>query len=162
MSLKNIIITFLILLAIGAFFIIFELLAPPPPADVLLDGNLTKVQEKTLDISIDLSRLFMSWSIALIGAIGYFLKLHGQGSARLTRSQLLSIEVVIFLLIISLYFGHLSITSLIESLSFDVLSLSDGPHILYESLQYLSFLFALIIFGGFIHFTYWKPNKKEV
>jgi hypothetical protein len=148
--------TTLILFFIGAFFIVIELISPPPPADVLLDGNLSKVQEKTLDISIELSRLFMSWSIALIGAIGYFLRLHDQNSAKLSNFQLLSIEAVILLLIVSIYFGHLSITSLIESLSFDVLSFSDGPHIVYETIQYLTFLFALIVFGGFLHFTYWN------
>jgi hypothetical protein len=150
-----------VLLALGAFLVAFEYLAPPPPADTLLEGKLTQVQEKALDLIIDLTRLFMAWSIAVIGAVGYFLQMHRDTSSPLTRAQLLVVEFIILVSVVSIFFGHLTITSLTESLALDVLSLLEGPHALYETLQYLLFLVSLIAFGVFVHLTHWMSVKGK-
>lgn len=150
-----------VLLALGALLLAFEYLAPPPAPGVLLEGKLTQVQEKALDLTIDLTRLFMTWSIAVIGGVGYFLQRHKDASSPLTRAELLVVELIILVSVVSIFFGHLAITSLTESLALEVIALLEGPHALYETLQYLLFLVSLIAFGVFIHLTHWKSVGRK-
>jgi hypothetical protein len=39
-----------------------------------LERKLTEVQKNAIGLIVDLARLFMGWSLAVVGGAGYFLK----------------------------------------------------------------------------------------
>ena len=146
----------LILIFIGIELINF-IPDPSPP----LDGNLTEVNKKCLDLLIDSTKLFMTWSIALIGVLAYFIRFGFEKRVQFSKMEIFFGGGAIVLSLFSLFFGHLIIEYLIEMLSFDIFNPLDSVLIWYIRLHYFAFLFSLIFLVSYLNYFYFKKASDN-
>ncbi len=144
---------------IGIFFAV-EIRSPAPDPSALLAGSLPTVKQKAIDIVVDLTKLLMTWSVAVIGAMAYFLKSALEGKILLRRRGLLTAELVILCSVFSLFFGHLVFNAILNMLALDIFSVQDTALVTWGIAQYCAFLASLALFGLYVHFTYW-PESQE-
>ena len=143
-----------VLVILLAIFVSVEWYGPVPRAGLVLEGRLTETQKSAIGLSIDLSKLFMGWSLAVIGGIGYFLRSNFEKEYPLSRLDLFLCEAVILTSVVSVFYGHLTITFVVTMLTIDVLNLTDPTLTSYIRVQYIAFLSSLLLFGAYIHNTF--------
>ena len=100
----------------------------------------------------------MTWSLALIGGAGYFLKANIEKDYPLSRFDLFLAELVILISVISIFYGHLTINFIVTMLAVEILNLSDPALGMYIRVQYISFLLSLLTFGSYIHSTFFRRS----
>lgn len=88
-------------------------------AGVALDGKLTQVQAKQLDLVVDLAKLFINWSFAVIGANGFFLKGVAESKMQLRLFELYIAEIAIVTALFSVLYGQLAISNVVRLLQLD-------------------------------------------
>jgi hypothetical protein len=154
----RILIPALVLVAVAALFILLEIRSPAP--DIFKASNLGTLQEKALETVLDLTKLFMTWSLGIIGAMAYFLKTAFEGKAALKRGRLIAAELVVLSSAFSLFFGHLVFNSVLNMLALGFFNLQDSSLVTSSVAQYATFLASVILFGLYIHFTYWPLAEK--
>jgi len=114
-----------------------------------------------LDTLLDLTKLFMTWSLGVIGAMAFFLKSALEGTVKLTRGRLIAAELVILCSVLSLFFGHLVFNSILNMLALDIFSIQDSALVTYGQAQYMTFLASVALFGLYVHFTYWSREDPQ-
>lgn len=164
MATKNEAITLWVPLVIAgvaiAAFLIIEWFAPLPGPGAPANGDLSEIQSSALGTFKELTQLFMTFGLAVIGATAYFLKAAVEGDHELTRSGLLAAEAVILCVVTSIFFGHLALNALLNMLALDRFDIRDSAIVTYGVLQYLAFLVSLLTFFVFIHVTYWSSVAR--
>ncbi len=95
------------------------------PAVLLKDGVLSDAQEQALTAMLDLVKLLTNWTIAVIGATGFFLKANVDKGLSISTLDLVLTFVVITLAVLSLFLGHLVIDRTAETLSLYQFPLND-------------------------------------
>lgn len=146
-----------------AIFVAIEWYGPVPKAGPALEGKLTETQKTAIGLIVDLARLFMGWSLAVIGGAGYFLKANIERDYPLSRVDLLLAEAVILVSVVSIFFGHLTINYIVTTLTLEVMNLNDLALASYIRVQYITFLLSLLLFGAYIHNTFSQrtnPNRS--
>lgn len=146
-------------LAVVVFLLVewYALLPAPGPA---AGGKLSEIESSALETFKELTQLFVTWGLAIIGATAYFLKAAVEGDHKLTRSGLVAAEAVILCVVASIFFGHLALNSLLNMLALDRFDIRDPAVVTYGALQYLMFLVSVLTFFVFIHVTYWSSVTK--
>lgn len=159
----NFIFPILVVILLISIFLYVESSMQLPSGNDPLKGALNDVDKKALEIFQNLSELFTSLSIAIIGGIGFFLKNSFEGKYQISRKELLSGELVIICAVFSIFFGHLSLNAVLIMLAVDVFSIRDESLIFYGRMQYLFFLLSLLLFFVFIHYSSWSKaiDMKE-
>jgi hypothetical protein len=147
------------LVVIGFIAIEWFLLLPSPGTAAM--GELSEIQTSALATFKELTQLFMTWGLAVIGATAYFLKAAVEGDHQLTRGGLLAAEAVILCVVASIFFGHLALNALLNMLAIDRFDVRDQAVVTYSILQYVTFLVSLLMFFVFIHVTYWSSVAKS-
>ena len=109
----------------------------------------------------DLTHLFINWSVALVGGIGYFLKSAIEGKHRLTRKSLIAGESVIACAVTSIFFGHLALNAVLNMLAIDEFSVRDTATVTYGIIQYAFFLLALVFIFAYVHYTFWSSTGMK-
>ena len=150
----------LVILAILSLYILIEQKMILPDSGPPLKGGLNEVQKSSLGLFQDLTKLFISWSIAVIGGIGYFLKSAIEGKHRLTRKSLYAGESVIACAVTSIFFGHMALNAILNMLALDIFSIRDTATVTYGILQYLFFLLSLLFFFAYVHYTFWASTQS--
>ena len=125
-------------------------------ADELVEGELTDAQSKSIDAVLNLAHLMIGWSIAIIGATAYFLKLHTDRHSHIYLADLYMSIAIIVLCTSSIYFGHLGIDFISILLSHRQYPV--GTDILRETFgrQYLALISAVGLFGIHIVYYFWR------
>jgi hypothetical protein len=141
--------------AVVGLFLLLEARSPAPDSAPPLAGNLGTVKQKAVDVILDLTKLLMTWSLAVIGAMAYFLKSALEGDTVLSRWRLVTAELVILCSVFSLFFGHLVFNSVINMLALEIFRAQDSALVTYGIAQYSTFLAAIALFGLYVHFTCW-------
>jgi len=136
-----------VIVTILGAFIAFEHFYTDPSVDTALNGKLSPPQAKAIDLEIDLSKLFITWVLALAGAAAFFLKMNLEKGTVLSWLDVLLTFAILALCVLSLYFGHLAIDKSAQALSLDQFPLHDP--VVRRNLrgQYLSALSAIGLFG---------------
>lgn len=151
----------IVLAALAAALVVFELIfARVGIGPMLVGGSLTAAQAKSIDIVLDLSRLFMTWTIALIGGIAFFLKLNVEKGIPLRRLDLILAFAIILLSVLSVYFGHLALDSVAHVLAVSQSPLSSDVVRLSRVCQYMTALLAFGLFGVHVVQFYWPRSVR--
>lgn len=158
-NIRIIVTSFLFGFVIVIIFIGIEFLNPLLDPSTPLNGKMSDVNKLALDLIIDSTKLFMTWSIALIGAIGYFIKSYIEKNLVLSKWEIIFCEGTIVLLLFSLFYGHLIIENLITMLSFDVFNPQDSTLISYIRLHYMFFMSSLVFLVVSINYLVFNRNK---
>jgi hypothetical protein len=145
-----------VLLVLLAILVALEVYGPIPKPGPALDGKLAETQKNAIGLIVDLAKLFMTWSLAVIGGAGYFLKANIEKAYPLTRRDLLLAEAIILASVVSIFYGHLTINFVVTMLALDVLNLRDAALATYIRVQYVAFLVSLLLFGAYIHSTFFQ------
>lgn len=139
------------------YFIYFETgITQNLAAPLLQDGVLTAAQSKSIDAVLDLAHLMIGWSIAIVGATAYFMKMHADSHSHIHIVDLYFSVAIIVLCTSSIYFGHLGIEFIATMLSLDQFPV--GTKLLREmsSKQYLALISAVGLFGIHIVQYFWR------
>lgn len=142
-------------------FIVIEHYSILPLVSDPLNGKLNDVDSKTIEIFRELNTLFINWSVAIIGGIGFFLKSTIEENYKIGRRSLISAELVILSAVVSMFFGHMSLNALLNMLALDTYCIRDDALLIYGRLQYFFFLSSLLLFCLYVHFTFWGFKKSE-
>jgi hypothetical protein len=146
----------LVLLGLVSLMLWFENRVSVNSPGVLLDGGaLSEAQKQALTAMLDLVKLLTNWTIAVIGATGFFLKANVDKNLPITTFDLLLTFVIILLAILSLFLGHLVIDRTAEVLSLYQFPLNDARVRSLGRYQYLLGLAAISVFGLHIFQFFW-------
>jgi hypothetical protein len=151
-----------ILVALFLTFVAIEWYGPIPHAGTDLGGKMTETQKTAITLIVDLAKLFMGWSLAIIGGAAYFLKANIEKGYPLSRPNLFLAEAVILASAVSIFFGHLTINFIVTTLVVEILNLSDPGLVAKIRGQYIAFLISLLFFGAYIHGTFYQRAKGSV
>lgn len=157
--LKAFLVASLVIFVLAVVFVAIEWYAPVPRPGPALKGVLSEVAKNAIQLLVDLGTLFMTWSLAVIGGMAYFLKANIEQQFPLTRLGLLLAEGAILTSVVSLFFGHLVINYIITMLALDIFRMDDPTFGWYVRLQYLTFLLSLLLFGAYLHHTFWARTN---
>jgi hypothetical protein len=136
----------------------FEHSIPAPGIGKALNGTLSNVKEKQLDTVLDLSKLFINWGFGLIAANAFFLKSAVDSKIRLKGTDLFLLEAGIVLTLISIFFGHLTFTNVIQLLEVDQFSAGSKLVSPYVASQYWSLVAALVNTVLLVHNFFWRTQ----
>lgn len=150
-----------VLFAFSLVLVAIEWYGPLPRAGPALNGVLTDAQKQAIGLIVDLAKLFMGWSLAVIGGSGYFLRANLEKDFPLSRRDLYLAEAVILASVVSIFYGHMTINFIVGMLILDVMTLSDAGLASYIRVQYLAFLLSLLLFGGYIHSTFFERARTQ-
>jgi hypothetical protein len=130
----------------AAALIIIELQFRPPTAAVDLAGKLSKTQAKAIDVLLSLISLFVTFALSVLGGIAFFLSSALKKEMSLRRPALVLLAAAGLLSILSVFFGHLVFTAMIDMLANDILVFQATFLLWPMRLQYISLLLALSLF----------------
>lgn len=128
---------------------------------LLENGDLSDTQRSSLDLMLDLVTLFMNWSIAVIGAVAYFLKLAIEKPAQLRKLDLMMSFGIILLAVSSLFFGHLVIDDSIQLLAIEQFPVTNDEVRMIGRLQYGTGLSAIALFGFHVFQYAWAQRANR-
>jgi hypothetical protein len=115
-----------------------------PGIGVALNGNLSDVRKAALDILVDYSKTLTSWSIALIGIIGYGVKQNIESQVKLAASHKIYCAVGVVSSVCSIFFGQTLLSSIVIELSRDTFD-TRGSNIVFPSMLQFGFLLLSFI-----------------
>jgi hypothetical protein len=139
--------------------VIAERTVPQPGIGVALMGELSGVQDRQLDLVIDLSKIFMNWTFVVIGANSFFLKAQAEAKVALQTADLLLVQVAIGTAILSLLFGHMVITNVITLLEVDQFRAGNILIARYMTAQYWALISSLVLTVVAVHRFYWRGHE---
>jgi len=122
---------------------------PVPEASIELD-SLSDLQKKSIDIIIEMNKLIISLSLIVLGALGGFLIQKYQVVKIKSLMGKLIIVLSIFFSALSIYFGYVIYSRMVEMLSNKMFNPASNLIELSQKFQYYSFLSSLILFGLFV------------
>jgi len=150
------VIAIIAILSIAVGMIIYErnlgIIGPGKP---LMNGQLLESQKESLYIVLDLCKLLMTWTLALLGGSGFFLKINLEKGIMLRKADVLLSFAIILLGIVSLFFGHLFLDRTSSFLSAQQFPVNKSEVHLTGRLQYIFFLSAVTVFGFHIFQFFW-------
>jgi hypothetical protein len=145
--------TFVALLGVVALVILSDLVVfEPPEVAIPLDGALTQTQEKAVDILLELMALLVTLALGIIGALSFFIR----ERAPVVGWQPYSIALIVVCglsAMLSIYFGHLVFSLLVEMLTFDILQIMTPSLVWSVRLQYLCILLSVVALLFFVFET---------
>ena len=139
------------------YFIYFETgITQHIAAPELVEGALTAAQAKSIDAVLDLAHLMIGWSIAIIGATAYFMKMHADRHSHIHIVDLYLSIAIIVLCTSSIFFGHLGIDFIAGMLSLNQFPVGTGLLREMFANQYLALISAVGLFGIHIVQYFWR------
>ncbi|MBE9490648.1 MAG: hypothetical protein IMY67_10170 [Bacteroidetes bacterium] len=153
---KGVVFAALLLLMMAIIMVIFEKnISDIKPGIYLNGGVLSDAQKESLKVMLDLNKLLMNWSIAVIGAVGFFLKLNVEKDVSLQKRDLILSFIIIIVAVTSLFLGHLSVDRTSEMLSLDLYPVNNETIRNLGRFQYLTGLSAITLFGFHVFQFFW-------
>ncbi len=112
-----------------------------------LQRNFSDSQAESLRLLQDLVKIFMNWSIGVIGATAFFFRLGIGNEIPLRRSDLAMFALTTLLAVGSLYFGHLVLDRSILILAVEQYPVQDSMVHDLRQYQYLTGLATIAMFA---------------
>jgi hypothetical protein len=150
----------LIAILIFATAIGLEVTLPTPGAAPALKSQLPSVKEKQIELIVELCKLFINWSLAIIAANTYFLKSAVESKSKLKIADLALIETGVACSIISLMCGHLAITNVVTLLEVDQFNASSVLVNRYIEFQYWLLVASLGFTVFLVHQFFWRQHAS--
>lgn len=137
------------LLIVLAWIIAYVYFHPVPQPAVALE-SLNELQEKSIEIILEMNKLIISLSLLLIGGIGAFLLQKYQSVKIHSLAQRMTIVLSIISASLSIYFGYVLYFRMVEMLSNNWFN--PQSNLIEQPLmfQYYSFLLSVVLFGLFV------------
>lgn len=154
------IIAFCVLAAIALGFWVYGNYYIRPIGDGQMVTDLSDPRKIALDSWFDFLKLLISWSLAIIGATAFMLKLGLEKQEKTSRFDLLLSLGVILLCVTSLYFGCLTIDRTIDVLSVQQMPLGNDVVDNLGRWQYRTLLLAVSLFGFHVFQYFWERVKE--
>lgn len=127
-----------------AVLVVTQYLISIPGAGTDLAGKLSKTQEKTIDLTIDLTKTLITWGFAVIGAFIYFLKRKLETAVKFTVAENVPFIIGVASAASSLFFGYVVIESITNSLSHNVFQLRDPSISIPGIIQFFMLIVAIM------------------
>ena len=157
LNVRAIAVFFLVILIVAAC--LYELSLPDVSAG-LLQREFSDSQAESLRLLQDLVKIFMNWSIGVIGATAFFFRLGIGNEIRLRRSDLAMFSLTILLAVGSLFFGHLVLDRSISILAVEQYPARDPLVNDLRQYQYLTGLATIAMFAISV-LNYFMRGVKE-
>ena len=139
--------SFFLCIILIAVFVVIEIEIPFPAAGPQLPDKIPDATGKAIDTLIALTGLFVTFAIATLGGIGFFLKGALKAEFELSRSEGALLACAAVSSLGSIFAGHLVYTNTIEMLRNDFISIQSQAIMWPVRAQYLSlFLSVLLLF----------------
>lgn len=126
----------------------------------LYGKELPSYHEKMLDILIDYTKLFISFSLGIICAVSYFFKDMYDKGIRYNTIKMFFLLLTGIMNIISIYFGHHVLLLLCQMLYQHILDLGMLSFRVSMALQYGLVLGSLVSFGFFLFVKKNEPGNN--
>ena len=121
-----------------------------PDIATVLDGKLSKPQEKSMDILTKMASNLATFPMAVLGALSFYIKKSSDENGSFSSSQLVLILLSAGLALISIYFGQLTSSFIVEMLSNDILNLLDASIVWSVRLQSITLIAAVVCLLWFV------------
>jgi hypothetical protein len=149
---------FLCLLTI-AIFVFIELTLPFPPAGAQLPDKIPEATVKSIDLLIALTSLFITFAMAALGGIAFFLKSALKAEFDLSCSEAALMICAAVNAVASIFAGHLVYTNTIEMLRNSFIAIESAAIVWPIRIQYLAlFLSILLLFASALQ-TYMRKAQ---
>lgn len=148
-------------LALASAVWMIALSKPPAHTGESLDGVLNSVIAKSIDITVDRAKLYVSWALALVAAVGFAVKTLFDGDFKLTRRELFFAEAAAVCGVISIIFGELVISNILTMLDADQFKVEDPLIVRYSNFQYGMLLSGLTCILAFVHEFFWRWQREQ-
>lgn len=125
----------------------------PPDSGPSLGGQLTQVQAFALTEALELTRLLISWSLGVVGAVGFFLKGAAESQLALRTRDVLTFGAAALLALLSVLLGCQVLSNAVLLLHLNRNPVGDAivdPYIRWQYRALVASVLVLIL-GGF-HF----------
>ncbi len=139
--------------------ILYEWSLPDPEAGIL-KLILSDTETESLRLMQDLVTIFMNWSIGVIAAIAFFLKLSLGNDTTLKKIDLGLFSLTLMFAVGSLYFGHLVLDRSIIFLSVQQYPMRDSLIHNLRLYQYVTGLAAIAMFALSVFSYFWSRASK--
>lgn len=139
-----------LLIIVLSFFVLLGILALdrmfiyPPEAAVSLSGGLSKAQEKSIDLLADLAKLVITITTGLLGLLTFYIKDRTSGKIFVSPVQAGAMCTAACAALASIYFGHRTISALVEMLANDYYAVTDYAVARAVILQYVFLCLAAL------------------
>ena len=119
----------------------------PTIARTLPNGYLIPAQEKSIDITLDLSHLMIAWAVSVIGATAFLVRVIIEQRIPTYRSLLYGLFSIVLFSALSLYFGLIGFEKTARMLAVSQLPLEHTGVIKTFGYQYATVLISTFCFG---------------
>jgi hypothetical protein len=150
-----------VVLGIVAMLLFERSMANVDPGQYLRGGALSDAQQASLTTTLDLVTQLMNWSVAVIGATGFFLRLTIEKTVAVRRRDLLVVFAIIVLAVLSLFLGHLVIDHVAQALSLDQFPVHSEKVRTLGRYQYYAGLGSIALFGIHVFQFFWTRTNAD-
>ena len=125
----------------------------------LQDGALADNQSTAITLTVDLLKLLMNWTFAIMGGVGLFLKLRLETKIRLNAVDLALFFLTVLAAMSSLYFAQIDFDVMVRTLT---LQQSPLGLALFTAVrwQFILLLVALLFFGSHLFQYCWRLSRE--
>lgn len=141
-----------VVLVVDLFVVQLPGVAPP------LAGNLNAVQKQAIDVLISQSRLLTSLNLGVIGGCALLATERIRGGQRFSQSGSVLLIGSAMASVLSIYFGHLLVSIIVEMLANNILVLLHGSIVWCYRAQYAFLTIAVTVFVFLVHQEFLKAK----
>lgn len=149
-------------MALAVAFLIWTIATRRPEVATGVSLEFTPVVSLAIGIAVDRAKLYVSWALALVAAIGFFLKTLIDDDIRLFRRELVLLECSVVASIVSIVFGEIVISNILSLLAVKQFDVEDPLIQRYSTLQYWSLLAGFTCGVAFIHDFFWRWHREKL
>jgi hypothetical protein len=124
--------------------------------------EFSPVVSLSIGIAVDRAKLYVSWALALVAAIGFFFKTLIDGDIRLFRRELILLECSVVASIVSIVFGEIVISNILSLLAVKQFDIENPLIQSYSTLQYWTLLGGFTFGVAFIHDFFWRWHREKL
>lgn len=132
-----------------------------PDVGFALEGKLNSVQTKAVDLLIDITTLFITFCLGIIGALSFFIRERKNSFSSYSGYQIFFLVACGGSAILSIYFGHLIFTAIVEMLGNDFLDIFSSLILWCTRLQYLFLLVSIVFLIAFVFTESFTVGNKR-
>ena len=123
----------------------------PAASPYLEHGNLSDVAKQRIHVLLELAKLLISLTLALIAGVGYLVKRSVEVKDSPSAVEILALLAIVCA-VTSIFFGHMTYNVVLLMLSHNALPTGDS----YTLPQYAFFLGALLLFIAYANYSLWR------
>ena len=143
----------------GAFYL--EINMFEPGTEEAIDGNLSDIQKESLGLMVELTRIFLTWSLGVMGAAVFFLKFNVDKNIQLRPIDVFLCFFTVLVAGTSLFFGHLLLDKSRVLLGMHQFPMNEDIKLIGR-LQYITGFTATILLGFHVfHFFWYRATKQK-